>query len=283
LVDTLKSILRPNVPYITISQNDEGIVGKYEFNSTTEIPNLFVLSAGGYGNVPIPLLKQEESYITTRIPIIDRMYDVSYVGSLKNAPNGMRRKMHDLLVQYNGTMISRVLMDENDLYQQPQQNHIFRYEYYYGTEWRHVVQNSKFSLVPRGFGRSAYHLMEVLQMGYIPIYVYLTNDVPWIPYRDLYLQEIGYMTDIDHLPDLLYYLQHNVTMAELQYRETRIAALRETHFTMKGVMMHQIQPFLMGNTGTLNPDESTGRSMSTDQRSDLQCQPIPATLTGKTQ
>ena len=267
LVRTLQSILRPNVPYITISQNDEGIVGKYEFNSTTVLPNLLVLSAGGYGNVPIPLLKQEEPYITDRIPIMDRPYDISYVGSLKNAPYGMRRKMHDILVRYNNT---RTSAHKND----PHHRH-FRYEYYYGTEWRNVVQHSKFSLVPRGFGRSAYHLMEVLQMGYIPIYVYVTNDTPWIPYMDVYLNEIGYMTDIDHLPDLLYYLHHNASNTELQFREARIAALRQTHFTMHGVVTHQIQQFMLGNMKKMHSNTSSITS------TDLQCHRVPSTLTGK--
>ena len=264
LVRTLLEILRPNVPYITISQNDEGIVGKYEFNSTTSLPNLLVLSAGGYGNVPIPLLKQEEPYITDRIPIMDRIYDVSYVGSLKNAPHGMRRKMHDAMLRFNSVTTKLI---END-----PQRHDFRYKYYYGPDWRSVVQNSKFSLVPRGFGRSAYHLMEVLQMGYIPIYVYLTNDTPWIPYLDVYINEIGYMTDMEHLSELLYYLHYNASIAELQYREERIAALRDTHFTMNGVMVNQIQGFMMGH-----------QSFNTQNGNftDLQCQSVPSTLTGK--
>jgi hypothetical protein len=260
LVRTLQEVLRPNVPYITISQNDEGIVGKYEFNSTTTIPNLLVLSAGGYGHVPIPLLKQEEPFISDRIPMTDRKYDVSYVGSLKNAPRGMRRKMHEILLRYNATTST-----ENDHHRS------FRYEYYYGPDWRSVVQDSKFSLVPRGYGRSAYHLMEVLQMGYIPIYVYLTNDTPWIPYMDIFVNEIGYMTDVDHLQELLYYLHHNVTNAELQFREERISVLRNTHFTINGVVMNQMQQFMMANSNKLRNQNST----------DLLCQGVPSTLTGK--
>ena len=46
------------------------------------------------------------------------------------------------------------------------------------------MANSQTSLVPRGFGRTAYHLVETLQMGLVPIYVY--DDIPWVPYADLF-------------------------------------------------------------------------------------------------
>ena len=45
------------------------------------------------------------------------------------------------------------------------------------------------SLVPRGFGRTAYHLMETFQMGRVPLYVY--SDVPWVPYAEVF-ERVGY-------------------------------------------------------------------------------------------
>jgi hypothetical protein len=54
-MDTLLSQLRPNVPYIAVSQNDLGL-----YLNQWKLPNLLVLSAGGYGHIPIPLLKQFE-------------------------------------------------------------------------------------------------------------------------------------------------------------------------------------------------------------------------------
>jgi hypothetical protein len=55
----LRSVLRPNVLYVTVSQNAVGITGDDELKMES-IPNILVLSAGGYGHVPIPLLKQQE-------------------------------------------------------------------------------------------------------------------------------------------------------------------------------------------------------------------------------
>ena len=57
-VEVLQSLLRPDVLYVKVSQNDKGIVGNYEL---WPVPaNLLVLLAGGYGHVPIPLIKQTE-------------------------------------------------------------------------------------------------------------------------------------------------------------------------------------------------------------------------------
>jgi hypothetical protein len=241
LIETLRSVLRPNVPYITVSQNDEGLVGKNEFNMLS-IPNLLVLSAGGYGHVPIPLIKQEEPLIHDTIPIPKRKIDISYVGSLKNAPYAMRRKMHETFKQHYNT--------------KPTLN----YQYYYGMEWRTVVSHSKLSLVPRGYGRSAYHLMEVLQMGYIPIYIYLNNDSSWIPYSELY-DKIGYKSDIAGLKNLIVQLR-NISIKEIQQREEKIESLRNSHFTFDGVL-YQIGKFMIGQTN------------------DLRCQPLPSSVTGK--
>eukprot|EP00913_Durusdinium_trenchii_P016395 g15411.t1 len=47
-------------------------------------------------------------------------------------------------------------------------------------EWHKVAGNSKVSLCPRGYGRTAFHLFEILQLGLIPVHVYL--DIPWVPY-----------------------------------------------------------------------------------------------------
>ena len=110
-------------------------------------------------------------------------------------------------------------------------------------------------------------------MGYIPIYVYQTNDTPWIPYIDVFVNEVGYMTDVDLLQDLLFYLHHNVSLAELQLREERIAFLRDTHFTMDGVLGNQIQQFMLGNIKKNYIDNSS--------TSDLQCRSVPLTVTGE--
>ena len=57
----MQNLLREDVLYITVSQNADGFVGRCEeFQHLQDKFHITVLSAGGYGHVPIPLLKQQE-------------------------------------------------------------------------------------------------------------------------------------------------------------------------------------------------------------------------------
>jgi hypothetical protein len=183
--------------------------------------------------------------------VSERTLHLSYVGSLKNAPNNARQILHEELVRRYG-----------DLNQTSTTTTAFRYAYYYGTEWRNVMAQSKFSLVPRGFGRTAYHLMETLQMGLVPVYVHLPNDIPWIPYAQRFTSEIGYITDFDHVVSLIETTLRNVSDEAIRAREQRIVSLRDSHFSTTGIL-HQIQQFLIAPA-----------------QSDLQCQALPRTPTG---
>jgi hypothetical protein len=52
ILGVLKNLMKSDAVYFTVSQSDLGIylIGQ-------ELPNLLVLSAGGFGHVPIPLIK----------------------------------------------------------------------------------------------------------------------------------------------------------------------------------------------------------------------------------
>jgi hypothetical protein len=85
LLATLKKHLRKDVLYITLSQNDVGLEGVFDLRR--EYPNILVLSAGGYGHVAVPLLKQDElplSAETTpqRLPLASRPLLASYTGNI---------------------------------------------------------------------------------------------------------------------------------------------------------------------------------------------------------
>ncbi|CAE8586295.1 unnamed protein product [Polarella glacialis] len=61
--------------------------------------------------------------------------------------------------------------------------------------WRDIMTSSRFSMNPRGYGRTSYHLAETLQMGLTPIHLYI--DIPWALYMDLYQKAgIGFNTNI---------------------------------------------------------------------------------------
>jgi len=225
LVVAMKDLLREDVLYITVSQNADGFVGRCsEFSDLQSKFQITVLSAGGYGHVPIPLLMQPE--IPVKIPLDKRNHLISYVGSNKNAPKNMRMKMN------------------------AQNNHY----YYYGKKWREVMAQSKFSLCPRGYGRTSFHLMEALQMGLIPIQVY--QDQSWLPYGNL-MKNISYSVTLENLPDLISQLS-NMPDSEIVAMEDQIVKLREDYFSFQGALK-QIAKFM------LNP-----------RSSQLECQALPS-------
>mmetsp|Transcript_37551 Transcript_37551/g.68633 ORF Transcript_37551/g.68633 Transcript_37551/m.68633 type:complete len:212 (+) Transcript_37551:91-726(+) len=191
LVPTLRRILRLTVPYVTVVQHDSGLALACENSLHALFPNLMVFSAGGFGHIPIPLLKQPElqnnfrpfssslslpemaagarevraaevvseivkaelqvDEVTTnntgdpglemklRIKTIataaPRTHLVSYVGSSKNAPFDLR---------------FRVLLAINSTASKLNQSAV----YYQGKRWRDVMADSRFSLCPRGVGRT---------------------------------------------------------------------------------------------------------------------------------
>jgi len=224
VVDILRKVLRPDVPYITVSQNDEGLVSKRYFQMS-EFQNLLVLSAGGYGHVPVPLYKQLGNIDAGKIPMKNRKYIASYMGSPWNAPHKLRQRMCDF-------------MDQDE-----QKDRLYHGQ---SSNWRDIMRNSKVQLVPRGFGRTAYHLVEVLQTGLVPVHVY--SDIPWMPYKHL-AQNISFVTHIDDFPEFLKNLE-NMDDAQLDQMETEVVRLRNSHFTREGVMQ-QIADFMKHGTGAL--------------------------------
>lgn len=251
-ISTLQSTLRPNVLYITVSQNDEGLL----LPGGVLPSNILVLSAGGYGHVPIPLLKQEENVSV----VVDddkndarRKWLVSYVGSLgPQAPTNMRQRMHEYFVDAFPDNYTQFYQRTGSKSQ---------------DTWRSIVRNSYLNLAPRGFGRTSYHFMEILQMGRIPIHVHLDDDVPWVPYYHKLMMNndtlggVAYSTTVEKLPALCDKLR-TMTADEVRAKEKRILQYRDSHFTFAGVL-HQIDLF-----------------MTTQEKSDLECVPLPRSIRG---
>ncbi len=169
-----------------------------------------------------------------------REFLVSNMGDLYHAPLHMRSKMIETMKQEAETLGVKVYSGFGS-----------------ADDWHQVAGNSRVSLCPRGYGRTAFHLTEILQLGLIPIHVYV--DVPWLPYPDVY-KNIGFSTDLDGLPKLMKKL-NDMPVQELERMEKQIRSLRATHFSFEGTM-NQISLF-MKNEG-----------------SDLQCQQVPSTPLG---
>ena len=145
----------------------------------------------------------------------------------------------------------------------------------YGSreEWLRVAEQSKLSLCPRGYGRSAFRVAEMLQLGHVPVYVYEEGDVPWVPYRDTIFQEVGFVVNLTGLVALLEGIegdsrsagdwQPNHSDTQIEAMEAAAVKYRESHFSPQGVL-DQVSRFLRGGSS----------------ESDLRCQRLPASLQG---
>ena len=241
LLTTLRASLRQDVQYITVAQDDEGLVGPtYASGGFGDVlQNILVLSAGGYGHVPLPLLNQPEAPLENLSPPSARRFLLSYVGSRVHAPHSMREWCIRLM------WASCALLGQEC-------------PHFHGDGWRHMMGQSRFSLCPRGYGRSSYHVAETIQLGLLPIHVY--SDLPWIPYARLF-GNVGFVTSVFGLPRLIWRLAW-LNDTELLAREARARELAASHFSLSGVAT-QVQAWLL------------------DERSDLLCSLLPPTVRDK--
>lgn len=238
MMEILNKTMRKDVLYITVSQHDLGLFKSARNNRMTQaqMPNLLVLSAGGNGHVPIPLLKKPEKRLMG-LPLRSRRYFTSFVGSGFNnkAVRETMKKVTEQWAQQTGKEVFISLKTMN--------------------EWQDILTNTTVALSPRGFGRSSFRSGELFQMGRVPIYIW--DDEPWLYYRELWEKEvIGFATNIKSLGSTLDRVVSD--MSKLELIEANILRMRESHFTYEGIM-DQISKFMTGRNGG----------------SDLRCQKLP--------
>jgi len=241
MIRAFMEVYRPNVPYIVLCQNDEGFPAKEGMLRMDRIPNVLVLSAGGYGHVPVPLIKQLEP-LASNTSMQDRELLVNYVGDMTHAPDNLRRDM--------GTAVEQQMQE----LRMPSRSFVGK-----TGDWKSVMARSCVSLVPRGFGRTAYHLAETMQMGRIPAYVYSDGGTPWIPYAKLFPQ-FGFLSELHSVKGLVANISR-MSDAALERMEGAVREIRSSHFLPEGIL-HQVSLFMREASG------------------DLECQELPDSVRG---
>jgi len=166
ILGELNGVLRHDVLYITVSQGDIGLreIGRAH-------PNILVLSAGGYGHVPIPLVRSE--ILWSKQPK-EFHQEIGFFGAVHVTSHSSR----PLILEEVNTAVNRL----NLTYRQGS-----------GSSWMQDMNYTKFNLAPRGYGRSSFRFAESIQMGRIPIFLY--DDIPWIPYQgtDISILTFGFV------------------------------------------------------------------------------------------
>lgn len=182
-------------------------------------PNILTISAGGWGHIPIPLIKGEVPF---NPPPEKFQYDTVFFGNIKqhSRPEAFE-KMNKMFPKYN---ISYMIDT-------------------YTKDWSSMLKNTRFPLAPRGFGRSSFRFSEIVQSGRAPIYVY--DDYSWLPYSgtnssiEQYGMSVSNHDSMDNLARRLSMINDTV------YREIyipKLLRLRED-FTYSGVI-RQIAKFI---------------------------------------
>ncbi len=150
--------LDPSKSYFTICQHDDGPLENLPNNT-------LIFSAGGNrvsGNIiPIPLIcsKIQNEFINE-----SKTFLCSFVGS----------PTHPIRNQ----LISQWLNDEDFIFGMQQ--------YWMETVpkknlslFKTLTSKSKFTLCPRGYGKSSFRLYECMQLGSVPVYISDSHYLPW--------------------------------------------------------------------------------------------------------
>jgi hypothetical protein len=209
LFSVLPSLLRPDILYVTVSQHDYGLGA----NLTRNHPNILILSAGGYGHVPLPLVKGELKYIEAPQNPDNFTYDFSFFGKITHESRAA------IFIEFQRALD---FFDANYKFCS-QDDH-----------WSKKMAQTKFNLAPRGLGRASFRLSEVVQLGRIPIFLY--DDEAWLPYgsSNLSVLSIGYIGKLGHLHHLVARLV-NASVSEIM---NKLRFVREARYayTYEGIL-----------------------------------------------
>lgn len=176
--------------YFSVVQIARGLQHEKLGLTIPEDLDLLLFSAGGFTigkkvrNVAIPLLKS-----TLQMRGYAKKHKASFVGSLSTSPI-----RDELYRRYNGSFI-----------------------FTSGSDWQQIMEQSYFSLCPRGFGATSFRLYEAIQLHSIPIYVWESELL--LPFEDeIEWGRIGlivHRSEIDQIPSRMAKIDLNSTLTEI--------------------------------------------------------------------
>jgi hypothetical protein len=207
--------LRPGFHYVTVSQHDDGLAQRGAYRPAQPI---LEFSAGGRGDVPIPLLCDPH-------PLADRPRDVraSFVGSLATHP--LRGAMSAALAGRSEYVFRDVPGAWRALSPDEAASRT--------ASFVDLLHRSQFALCPRGYGRTSFRLYEAMQLGAVPVYIY---DEPWLPWADsIDWREFCVLVPAERV-DALHNLLSSLTDQDIERMRRRGRELLVDYFTLPGVL-----------------------------------------------
>eukprot|EP00041_Stephanoeca_diplocostata_P032621 m.1051861 g.1051861 ORF g.1051861 m.1051861 type:complete len:280 (+) comp24180_c2_seq12:394-1233(+) len=244
---------RMRVMSISFENSVHHVPGTYSDEVKRITKNILVFSAGGFGHVPIPLPKPLRQQGASHMPASKRKYMASFVGTLTGAHGTLRQIMYNVFTrwaQQRSNTPSALLTNKSS-------------DVYIGklSSWTAVMCDSVVQLLPRGFGRSSFHVYETLEMKLLPLYIYWDGDTPWLPYIGTQADVI-FSTPLSNATKMVEYFA-TLSDKDLLQLEMRTVKFYQSHYTYSGIVQ-QIMRYCRGGVSI----------------SDLRCQGVPPSIRG---
>lgn len=133
-------------------------VSQYDIDIPDRPECLNVASAGGEGHFSIPYIPFNWSIKTDNSP----KYLAGFVGNVETNPTIRGPLIEEMSQHADVFIVKRNWTDR--------------------SAFRYALENCRFMLCPRGYGKTSYRLYEAIQAGCIPVYY---SDDHWLPFIDV--------------------------------------------------------------------------------------------------
>jgi hypothetical protein len=222
--------------FFTVSQHDDGLTQRGAFEPSAPI---YEFSAGGCGDVPIPLLCDAHSSVVRK-----RDIRASFVGALSTPTH--RYPARDAMAAALRGHSEYLVRDVTPVWGEVDNRSLAAKT----TDFIDILCRSVFALCPRGYGKTSFRLYEAMQLGCIPVYIY---DEPWLPYADVLdwnaFCVLVHVSETNQLHDIL----ASKTAREVDAMRRRAAEIWTDYFTLEGVM-RQLPRYLNAAASGSLPD-----------------------------
>lgn len=190
LMEQSPSLLRRDTIYLVVSQHDHSMLSLA--NDCTLYRNVVIASAGGWGNVPVPMLGRPIEYRQPSRPPARRRHLLSFMGTI-DASRADSSSRSVTLWEYSRqrifmlALLRRLGFGAHAPHLLHARSFAFRNKTATGgdistdssggrDDWLRMMTDTAFPLAPRGYGATSFRMYEALQAGRVPLYIW--GDVP---------------------------------------------------------------------------------------------------------
>lgn len=186
------------------SKNGYFTVVQYDDGPKLNIPTDTIVYGACSGNIPIPLVYEDINNFLENKPkksFNEKQILCSFVGNITS--NIVKPNVREEIFKYFSRNPHFNIINSGGW--KPEVNKNLQDIFIDKTI------NSKFSLAPRGYGRSSFRFFECFKLGTIPIYIW--NDINWLPFKNIIdynkLCIVIHVSELNKLEHLLLSIDEN--------------------------------------------------------------------------